>query len=155
MTFEEKTTWVAVVVTTLVSAVYYWVVLSQLGEVPAAEIAYQAPLVIAVVATIILTIIGAIGTAIGTAIASAVSAEISGGEPELDDIGRTDERDVDISRRGARVGYYVSSAGAVIVLGMTMLEYDYFWIANALYAAFLLGSIVSSLVALAAYRRGF
>ncbi len=58
MTFEEKTTWVAVVVTTLVSAVYYWVVLSQLGEVPVDEIAYQAPLVIAVVATIILTISG-------------------------------------------------------------------------------------------------
>ncbi len=72
-----------------------------------------------------------------------------------DDIGRTDERDADIGRRGALVGYYVSSVGAVVVLGLTMLEYDYFWIANALYGAFLLGSIVSSVVALVAYRRGF
>ena len=158
MTFEEKVTWVAVVVTATVSAVYFWVVLSQLGEVPAAEIAYQPPLVIAVVASVVLIIVGAIATAIATAVGAAITAEITG-EGSVDDIGddigRTDERDASIGRRGALVGYYVSSVGVVVALGLTMLEYDYFWIANALYAAFVLGSLVSSSVKLVAYRRGF
>jgi hypothetical protein len=150
MPFEEKMTWVAAVVTALVSAVYFWVVFSQLGEVPVAEIAYQPPLVIAVVASVVLTIVGAIVMAIGTAI----SAEVTG-VGSVDDINRTDERDTTINRRGELIGYYVSSAGVVVVMGLTMLEYDYFWIANVLYASFVLGSLVSSSVKLAAYRRGF
>lgn len=154
MTFEEKTTWVAAVVMAGVSAVYYWIVMGQLGEVPAAQIAYQAPLVIAVVATVVLTIIGSIVTAIGSAIGTAISVEVTG-VGSVDDIGRTDERDKSIGRRGELVGYYVSSVGMVVVLGMAMLEYDYFWIANVLYGSFLLGSLVSSAVKIAAYRRGF
>jgi len=122
--------------------------------VPVADIAYQTPLVIAVIATIVLTIIGSIATAIGTAIGAAISAEITG-SGSVDDIGRTDERDKIINRRGELVGYYVSSVGVVIVLGLTMLEYDYFWIANVLYASFLLGTLVASAVKIAAYRRGF
>ncbi len=150
MPFEEKMTWVAAVVTALVSAAYFWVVLSQLGEVPVAEIAYQPPLVITVVATVVLMIVGAIVMAIGTAI----SAEVTG-VGSVDDINRTDERDTTINRRGELIGYYVSSAGVVVVMGLTMLEYEYFWIANALYASFVLGSLVASAVKLAAYRRGF
>jgi hypothetical protein len=42
-------------------------------------------------------------------------------------------RDKQISRHGDLVGYYVSSAGVVGVLALTMLEYEYFWIASALY----------------------
>lgn len=156
MTFEEKTTWVAAVVMAGVSAVYFWIVLGQLGEVPVADIAYQQPLVITVVATVVLTIIGSIITAIGSAIGVAISTEITGeGVGSVDDIGRTDERDKSINRRGELVGYYVSSVGVVIVLGLTMLEYDYFWIANVLYASLLLGSLVGSAVKLAAYHRGF
>lgn len=154
MTFEEKTTWVAALVMAGVSAVYYWIVFSQLGEVPVADIAYQPPLVIAVVATIVLTIIGSIITAIGSAVGAAISAEVTG-VGSVDDIGRTDERDKSINRRGELVGYYVSSVGVVVVLGLTMLEYDYFWIANVLYGSMLLGTLVGSAVKLAAYRRGF
>jgi hypothetical protein len=150
MSFEEKTSWVAALVTAVVSAVYFWVVFGQLGDVPVTEIAYQGPLVVAVLATVVLTIIGAIVTAVGTAI----SAKITGGG-SVDDIGRTDERDASINRRGELVGYYVSSAGVMIVLGLTMLEYDYFWIANVLYASFLLGTLVSEAVKLVAYRRGY
>jgi len=154
MTFEEKTTWVAAVVMAAVSAVYFWVVISQLGEVPVTEIAYQPALVIAVVATVVLAIVGAILTAIGSAIGAAISAEITGNGP-VDDIGRTDERDTAIDRRSGLIGYYVSSVGVVIVLGMTMLEFDYFWIANVLYASLLLGTLAASSVKLVAYRRGF
>jgi quinol-cytochrome oxidoreductase complex cytochrome b subunit len=150
MPFEEKTTWVSVVVGFLVPLAYFAVVLPQLNESSASDIAYQRPLVIAVITSIILTIIGSIAMAIATAI----GAEIR--EPgSSDDIDRTDERDVLISRRGDVVGYYVASAGAVVALIITMLEYEYFWIANTLYLSFAIAGLVSGIVKLRAYRRGF
>lgn len=150
MPFEEKMTWVSVVVGFLVPVAYFATVLPQLGDTPAADIAYQAPLVIAVVASIILMIVGAIVMAIGTAI----GAEITG-SGSVDEIDRKDERDVQISRRGDVAGYYVASIGAVIALILTMLESDYFWIANTLYLSFAVAGLLSGAVKLRAYRRGF
>lgn len=150
MPFEEKFTWVSAVVSTGVAAVYFAIVLGQVRTVPVAEIAYQRPLLVAIGALILLTIVGAIVTAIGTAIVAQII-----GSGSVDDIGRNDERDADISRRGELIGYYVSSAGAVGVLVLAMLRYDPFWIANALYLSFVVGALVSSVAKLVAYRRGF
>jgi hypothetical protein len=150
MNFEEKTNWVYAVITGIVAGVYFSNVMSRVGEVPVTEIAYQKPLIIAIVAAVGLMILASIAVAIGTA----VSAEIMG-EGSVKDIDRKDERDIHISRRGELVGYYVSSFGAVGVLAMTMLEYPYFWIANALYLSFVMAALVSSVVKIVAYRRGF
>ncbi len=150
MSFEEKTTWLSAVVGLVVPVVYFAVVLGQLGEVPAADIVYQPPLIIALVATVVLMILGSIGTAIGTAIGAEVT-----GRDAVDDIDRTDERDVTIGRRGDIAGYYVLSFGALGVLALTMLETEYFWIANALYLTFAVAMLFSAVVKLVAYRRGF
>jgi hypothetical protein len=158
MSFEEKTTWVSASVMVVVTVWYVSVVRGLLGGVPVAEIAYQKPLLIAVGATILMTIVGAVVTAIGTAIGTAVTAEITGegsAEDSVGEIGRSDERDADINRRGELIGYYVSSAGVVGVLALAMLRYDQFWIANALYLSFALGTLVASTVKLVSYRRGF
>ena len=87
MPFEEKMTWVSLVVG-IVPVVYFVVVLGRLGDVSAAEIAYQRPLLIAIGASIVLTIVGTIVMAIGTGI----SAELRG-RSAADDIDRKDERD--------------------------------------------------------------
>ena len=150
MSFEEKMTWVFTSVTTVVPAIYFATVLGRVGQVPVAEIAYQKPMLIAIGAAIVLTIIGAILAAIGTAVAAQVT-----GVGSVDEVDRKDERDVHIGRRGELVGYYVASAGMVGVLVLTMLRFEYFWIANALYLSFVLASLVSSAVKLVAYRRGF
>ncbi|MHB1342069.1 MAG: hypothetical protein ACYC77_09660 [Coriobacteriia bacterium] len=150
MSFEEKFTWVSAAVAALVAGVYYTFVGGQLQSVPVAEIAYRKPLLIAIGALIVLTIIGAIITAIGTAIFAQIT-----GSGSVDDVGRQDERDADINRRGELIGYYVSSAGAVGVLALAMLRFDQFWIANALYLSFLAGTLVSAVAKLVAYRRGF
>lgn len=150
MPFEEKFTWVSAVVSTGVAAVYFAIVLGQVQTVPVAEIAYQRPLLVAIGALIVLTIVGAIVTAIGTAIFAKIT-----GSGSVDDIGRNDERDADINRRGELIGYYVSSAGALGVLALAMLRYDPFWIANALYLSFVVGALVSSVAKLVTYRRGF
>jgi MFS family permease len=150
MSFEEKLTWVNASATLVVVAVYAWIVGGQLSGTPVADIAYQWPMIIAMVAIILLTIVGAILTAIGTAVASEIT-----GEGSLDEIGKSDERDKSISQRGVLIGYYVSSALMLGVLVLAMVEVEYFWIANAMFAAFVIAGLVASAVKLAGYRRGF
>jgi len=150
MPFEEKLTWVNLVVGVIVPVAYVAIMLGRLGETSAAEISYQWPLLIAIGASIVLTIVGAIAMGIGTGI----SAELRG-RSASEEIDRKDERDKQISRHGDLVGYYVSSAGVVGVLALTMLEYEYFWIASALYLSFALGTLVASAVKIASYHRGF
>jgi len=150
MSFEEKVTWVSAVVTIIVAAAYAWVVGSQIAENSVTDIAYQKPMLIAIGAMIGLTIAGTIAMSIGTAI----SAQLTG-EGSLDDIDRKDERDVHINRRGDLVGYYVSTVFMLGALAITMLEYPHFWIANAMFASFLVAGLTSSAVKIVAYRRGF
>ena len=150
MPFEEKLTWVNLVVGVVVPVAYVAIMLGRLGETSAAEISYQWPLLIAIGASIVLTIIGSIAMGIGTGISAELRGRSASGE-----IDRKDERDKQISRHGDLVGYYVSSAGVVGVFALTMLEYEYFWIASALYLSFVVGTLVGSVVKLVAYRRGF
>ena len=149
MPFEEKLTWVNLLVTALVAGVYFALMLGQVGDVPAAEIAYRTPMLVAVGVSVVLTIVGSILMGIGTGI----SMELSGRSAA--DMDRKDERDKDIGRRGDVVGFYVASAGAIGVLALTMLEYEYFWIANALYLSLVVATLVSSVVKLAYYHRGY
>jgi hypothetical protein len=154
MPFEEKMTWVYAVVSAAVPTVYFTRILGQVGDSSVADIDYQWSLLVAIGVSIVLTIGGAILTAIGTAIGGAISAEVVGKEPVVD-IDLKDQRDIDINRRGDLAAYYVTSVGVVGVLALAMLEYEHFWIANALYLSFVVAALVSSGVKLAAYRRGF
>jgi len=148
--FEEKITWVSLVVAVVVPIAYFAIMLGRLGDVSAADIAYQKPLLIAIGASVVLTIVGSILAGIG----SGISAELRG-RSASDDIDRKDERDKTISRHGDLIGFSVSSAGMVGVLALTMLEYEYFWIASALYLSFVVGTLVGSVVKIVAYHRGF
>lgn len=150
MSFEEKLTWVNTTTTVVVTLVYGWIIGSQVATTPVADINYQKPMLITVGAIVALTIVGAILMAIVTAI----GAEITG-EGSVDDIDRKDERDIDINRRGEVIGYYVVSAFMLVVLGITMLEYPHFWIANVMFAGFVAAGLTSAVVKLTAYRRGF
>jgi len=150
MPFDEKFTWVSLVVSVVVPGVYFMVVLGQLGGSPVEQIAYQMPMLVAIGAMILVTIAGTILVGIGTGVAIELS-----GSGSTEDIGRTDERDREISRRGLLAGYVAASVGAIGALAITMLGFDHFWIANALYLSFVASSLVSGVVKLAAYRRGF
>ena len=150
MPFKEKLTWVSVAVTVMVAVVYFVVVLGRLQDTSVGDVAYQWPMIIAFIASIVLNIVGTIIMAIGTGI----SAEIRG-RRAADEIDRSDERDKTISRRGDLIGYYVASAGMVGVLALTMLRYEYFWIATSLYLSFVVATLVSSAGKLVTYHRGF
>jgi hypothetical protein len=150
MPFEEKISWVNAVVMAIVPVAYFVVMLGRLGDTSAADISYQRPLLIAIGVSIALTIVGSIMAGIGTGI----SAELHGRSASAE-IDRKDERDKQISRHGDLIGFSVSSAGMVGVLALTMLEYEYFWIASALYLSFVVGTLVGSVVKIVSYHRGF
>lgn len=154
MSFEEKVTWLSGAVTLVVAGWYLRFVLDALGRLPVEQIAYQRSLLVALGAMIVLTIAGTIAVAIGTAIANAIGVELTGKKP-ADDVDRKDERDAVIEARGDRFAYYVVSALMIGALAMAMLEMPHFWIANAMFAAFVVAGLVGIAVKLVAYRRGF
>jgi hypothetical protein len=43
----------------------------------------------------------------------------------------------------------------LLPLGLAMAEVDFFWIANSIYLASIVSGVVSSVVKIVAYRRGF
>ncbi|GAA4528947.1 hypothetical protein [Nonomuraea ferruginea] len=139
MSSEEKRSWIYLVVGVGVYAVYFVVVLSQVPGADVARIAYVRPMLIAIAA--------GIGLGIVANIAAAVAS------PK--EAGRTDERDRQINRLGDYVGFYVMSIAALVPLVLAMVEAAHFWIANALYLAFVLATVVSSAVKIVLYRRGF
>jgi hypothetical protein len=150
MTFKQKLAWINALVAVAVGVVYFTVVGRRLDGGPVSEIAYQWPLIIAIIVTIVSTIVGTIVVSIGTAIKAEITSRGS-----AKDIDRSDERDVGINRRGELAGYYVSSVGVLLALILAMLRQDQFWIANGLYLFMLIGSVVGSAAKIVLYRRGF
>ena len=138
MSFEEKSTWTYATVAFVVPVIYFAVVLQRLRDTAAADVAYVGALLGAIAAAVVLTVVAHIVTAILW--------------PR--DAGRKDERDKQIHRFGEYIGFHVISIGAVVPLGLAMADVDQFWIANALYLAFVLSALASSIVKLVAYRRG-
>ncbi|MGN9786059.1 hypothetical protein ACTMTF_31845 [Nonomuraea sp. ZG12] len=137
MSHEEKRAWVYAVIAGVVPVVYAVIVFGRLADASVAEISYVRPLLIAV----------------GVAILANVLADTLMGASR--GAGRRDERDVGIFRYGTQAGYYVLAAGAAGALLLTLAGFEHFWIANALYLAFVLDALVSSIAKIVAYRRGF
>jgi len=138
MTFEEKGTWIQAVMVLGVAVVYGWIVMGRAQDAPVEDIAYQAPMLwcigISVVVSILATIVAAVAN------------------PEEAD--KKDERDREIHRTGEYFGQYLLVLGAVAALGLAMTEQAHFWIAQALFAGFVLQGITSAVVKIRAYRRG-
>lgn len=154
MPFEEKVTWVNLLVAIAVPAYYASTIVGELGATPVAEIVYQRPLITAIIVSIVLTIVGSILAGISGGVAAGIRKELTG-EDTMDEVGRSDERDKDINRRGELVGYYASSVGVLAALALAMMRQDQFWIAQALYAGFVAAAIASGIAKIVLYRRGF
>jgi len=65
-----------------------------------------------------------------------------------------DERDREIERFGTNVGQAFLVIGGLAGLLMALAEWDWFWIANALYFGFALSAILEGIAEVVAYRRG-
>ncbi|MER5650246.1 hypothetical protein [Streptosporangium sp. NPDC002524] len=138
MTLEEKRAWVMIVASVGGYAIYVAVVLGRAGGGPLADVAYVGPL------------LWIIGGAVVAAIVAHIAMAIAGGHGA----DRTDERDREINQVSERIGQSIVVIGALAALIMAMAEMRHFWIANAIYLAFVLSSVLSSLAKIAAYRKG-
>jgi hypothetical protein len=137
MTFEEKNTWIYGAIAVIGYAVYLALVL------PGAETPLEStPYVVPMLATI------------GGAIIAGILGGITLGMLSRRDGHEKDERDRQIQRFGDYVGNSFVVAGALAALLLAIVEADHFWIANAVYLAFVLSAVLSSVARLAAYRWG-
>jgi hypothetical protein len=147
MSFEEKSTWTTGIVQLGVAVWYVVTILRKAAATPVADIDYRGELVALVIAVVVLTIVGAVVVGIGSAGWAALR-----NRPVDDD--RTDERDRSIGRVAGNVGGIVLAVGMVPALGLAVFEFDHFWIAHAMLAAFFTSEMSQSAVKIVGYRRG-
>ncbi|ROP39135.1 hypothetical protein [Saccharothrix texasensis] len=139
MSYEEKGTWVYLVVSALTYLGYVVVVLRSAGDGPVAEVPYLSPM------------LWAIGIAVGLAVVGRIALEIA----KPSESHKADARDRDIDRFGEHVAVVVLGVGMVLPLVLALAEAPHFWIANAIYAVFTAWAVFGAAVKLVAYRRGF
>jgi membrane glycosyltransferase len=139
MSFDEKRAWIQAVVAVCAYGIYLAIVLGRAGQTPLAEVHYVS------------TLLWTVGGAIVAGIVLHILAGLVSGKGGT----RKDQRDREINRFGERVGQSLVVVGAVGALLMAMAELRYFWIANAIYLAFVLSAVLGSVAKIAAYRRGF
>jgi hypothetical protein len=136
VSYEEKSSWVMGVLAVLSLAVYAAITLAQSATVPLADTDYVPTMLWTIGGSIVASIV----IHIGIGMTSRNRAK--------------DQRDREFYRFGETVGHGFLVAGALVALVMAMLEWDWFWIANVLYLAFVFSAIVSSIAKIVAYRRG-
>lgn len=139
MSFNEKSTWIMALVTAGAYAVYVAIILGRAEHTPVTEVSY--------VMTLFWTIGIVVVAAIGGHVAVAIVAP--------GDAGKEDQRDREINRYGDYIGLWCVAVGAVAALGMSLAELSHFWIANVIYLALVLSTLLGSAVKIVAYRKGF
>ncbi|GAA3758674.1 hypothetical protein GCM10022225_50100 [Plantactinospora mayteni] len=138
MSYEEKGTWVALVVGVTVYLGYLVIVLGRLAGTPVSTVPYVSTLLLA------------IGISIVTSIVARIAVEIA--RPSESQSG--DVRDREIHWLGDRIGQRLLMTAALAALGLALFEAAHFWIANVLYLGFVASAVVGSVVKLRAYHRG-
>ena len=133
--YGERYAWGYLTTAIAVPVVYAAIMLGRLGDTPADRIDFQVPLLLAMGASVLLNMFLA--------------------PPPRRGRDRSDERDKAIARRGDLGAYRALVVGALGVFALAMFEAAPFWIANALYFAFVVSAVVQSIVKIAAYRRGW
>ncbi len=137
MSYEEKGTW-AYLVTSVAVWVGYVVLLLRRADGDLVSVPYVGPLLWAIGISILANVVGR------------VLLEIV----RPSETHQADVRDREVARFGDYVGGLVLSVLVAGVLALALVEAPHFWIANAIYAAFVVQVVVSSVVRLVAYRRG-
>lgn len=148
MSSEEKSTWTTGLIQ-LVTGVWYAVtILGKASTTPVAEIEYLGELATLVVVVVVATVAATIAVAVFSAGRAAIAGETL-------DIDRTDERDKTIARYAGNIGGIVLGVGMVPALGLAVFEFDHFWIAHTILAAFFVSEMVTTALKIFRYRRGF
>jgi hypothetical protein len=135
---EEKGQWVYLVVIVLTYVAYVAIVLSRAGQGALTDVDYVP------------VMLGAIGIGIALSVVGRIVVEIAGGGDSHD----ADVRDRDVGRFGEYFAGTLLGVAMVVPFVLALAEADWFWIANAMYLAFVTSAVVGAAVKLVAYRRG-
>jgi hypothetical protein len=139
MSNEEKRAWIMVLVTGSAYGAYAAVILSRAATMPLGAVDY----------------VGALVWSIGASILAGILLNIVVGIFSTKRAREKDERDREINRAGEYIGQSFVVVGGVAALLLAMVEAPHFYIANAVYLAFVLSSLLGSTAKIVAYRRGF
>jgi hypothetical protein len=142
MTYEERNIWASLVVSVIGVTAYLVVLLQRAAGAPLTEVKWWPAM------------LWTIGGSIVAAILVSIVWGIVAGMGDPDGVGRSDERDREISRMGSRVGQAFMVIAGVAVIVLCALEADRFWIANTMFLGFALSAIVGGVASVIAYRRG-
>lgn len=142
MVYEERNIWSSLIVSVIGMTVYTILVLQQADGGPLEDVDW-VPLMLWI-----------IGASIVAAIILSIAWGLLAGIGDPDGVGKSDQRDRDISRMGNRVGQAFLVIAGLGVIVECAFEVDWFWIANTMYYGFALSSIVGGIASVIAYRRG-
>ena len=141
MASEERSSWVMVVVSIAAYVIYLSLIFAGGASLPLAPADYGWQVLWTIVGAIVVAVVAEIGLAIADGVRGLKT-------------GRRDERDRRIEQLGEYTGQAFLVIGGVTVLILAILEVDQFWIANAIYLAFVLSSVLGSITKIALYRGG-
>ncbi|MET0812253.1 MAG: hypothetical protein ABWY03_04310 [Microbacterium sp.] len=142
MAYEERNTWVGLIVSVIVIPVYVIVVLLQAAGGPLEDVEWWPIMLWTIVGGIVLSIVGSIVWG------------ILAGMRDPDGVGASDQRDRDIAHMGARVGQAFTVIAGLGVIVLCAFEADWFWIANTMFLGFALSAFIGGVASVIAYRRG-
>jgi MFS family permease len=142
MVYEERNTWVGLIVSAIGTTIYVIVVLQQAGDGPVTDVVWWP------------IMLWTIGLSIVASIVVSILWGILAGMRDRDGVGRSDQRDRDIAHMGGRVGQAFMVIAGLGVLVLCAFEADWFWIANTMYFGFALSAFVGGVASVIAYRRG-
>ena len=139
LSYGERTAWTYAVVIPAGTLAYLAVVIPRVLTEPVEQVAWAGPMLWSMGLTIVASILGAIVFAIIV----------------RDHEGRQDVRDTQIARSGDRIALLWTAAGAVVVLPLSMLEVDWFWIGTSAFVLAAIGSTWGAILQIRAYRGTF
>lgn len=139
MTYEEKGVWVYILAVSITATVYTTIILGKLSGQSVDDVDFGP------------TLLWSIGISIGLSIVLRILVEIF----RPSDSYKVDARDKAISHRGGYVNGNIIAFGMIPALLLAIGDFDNFWVANAIYAVFIVAALISSVVQIVAYRRGF
>ncbi|MGV8911363.1 MAG: hypothetical protein ACOH14_01995 [Rhodoglobus sp.] len=142
MVYEERNKWSALIVTLITMITYVIVVVHAADGGPLTAVEWWPIMA------------WTIGISIAATIVISVLWGIIAGMFDPDGVGKSDQRDRDISRMGDRVGQSFIVIGGLGVIVLSAFEANTFWIANAMFFGFALSAIVGGVASVIAYRRG-
>ena len=142
MVYEERNIWSSLIVSVVGMAIYTVLVLQRAAGGPVQEVDW-VPLML-----------WTIGLSIVAAIVVSIVWGMLAGMRDPDGVGKSDQRDRDISRMSTRVGQAFLVIAGLGVIVECAFEVDWFWIANAMFFGFALSSIIGGVASVIAYRRG-